>query len=66
MSVAAPAPMKCSCRLLNKDNGGFTTWYSVQNASTDEATVNVSYSDGTSAGRADDSARRRRGLLPER
>ncbi len=35
--------------LLNKDNSGFTTWFSVQNASTDEATVNVTYSDGTSA-----------------
>lgn len=36
--------------LLNKNNSGFTTWYSVQNASTDPATVNVTYSDGTSAG----------------
>ncbi|MCB0045474.1 MAG: hypothetical protein KDD92_08595 [Caldilineaceae bacterium] len=36
--------------LLNKNNSGFTTWYSVQNASTDPATVNVEYSDGTSAG----------------
>lgn len=36
--------------LLNKDNAGiFTTWYSVQNASTDPANVNVAYSDSTSA-----------------
>ena len=36
--------------LLNKDNGGFTTWYSIQNAGLDAATVNVAYSDGTAAG----------------
>jgi len=36
--------------LLNQKNGGFTTWYSVQNAGTADATVNVSYSDGTTAG----------------
>ncbi len=36
--------------LLNKDNAGiFTTWFSVQNASTDPASVNVAYSDSTSA-----------------
>ena len=35
--------------LLNKDNFGFTTWYSVQNASTDAANVTVNYSDGTNA-----------------
>ncbi len=36
--------------ILNKDNGGFSTWYSVQNAGSDPATVNIAYSDGTSAG----------------
>ncbi len=34
--------------VLNKGNGGFTTTFSVQNTASDEATVNVSYSDGTS------------------
>jgi len=33
--------------LLNKGNSGFNTWYSVQNAGTADATVNVAYSDGT-------------------
>jgi hypothetical protein len=36
--------------LLNKNNSGFTTWYSIQNAGNSDATVNVSYSDGTTAG----------------
>ena len=36
--------------LLNKDNSGYTTWYSVQNAGSAAATVNVAYSDGTNAG----------------
>ena len=42
--------------ILNKNNGatpsdpGFSTWYSVQNAGSDTATVNVAYSDGTAAG----------------
>jgi hypothetical protein len=35
--------------LLNKNNSGFTTWYSVQNAGTGDANVNVAYSDGTTA-----------------
>ncbi len=33
--------------LLVKDNAGFTTWYSVQNAGTGDASVSVAYSDGT-------------------
>lgn len=36
--------------LLNKNNGGFYTWYSIQNAGTQNATVNVAYSDGVTAG----------------
>jgi hypothetical protein len=36
--------------LLNKDNGGYYTWYSIQNAGSAAATVNVAYSDGTAAG----------------
>lgn len=36
--------------LINKDNSGFTTWYSIQNAGGATATVNVAYSDGTTAG----------------
>lgn len=36
--------------LLNKDNGGFYTWYSIQNAGTQNATVNVAYSNGLTAG----------------
>jgi len=36
--------------LLNKNNGGFTTWYSIQNAGTQNATVNVAYSNGVTAG----------------
>ena len=36
--------------LLNKNNSGFTTWYSIQNAGSANATVNVAYSDGTTAG----------------
>lgn len=34
--------------LLMKDNGGFTTWYAVQNTGTGTANVSVNYSDGTS------------------
>lgn len=34
--------------LLNKGNSGFNTWFSVQNAGTAQAVVNVAYSDGTS------------------
>lgn len=33
--------------LLMKENGGFTTWFSVQNAGSAAATVQVAYSDGT-------------------
>lgn len=36
--------------LLNKNNSGFTTWYSVQNAGTVKANVSVAYSDGTNVG----------------
>lgn len=36
--------------LLNKNNAGFTTWYSIQNAGNADATVNIAYSDGTSSG----------------
>jgi hypothetical protein len=36
--------------LLNKDNSGFTTWYSIQNAGSQNATVNVAYSNGVTAG----------------
>lgn len=36
--------------LLMKGNSGITTWYSLQNAGSTDATVNVSYSDGTTAG----------------
>lgn len=32
--------------LLNAGNSGFDTWFSVQNAGTADATVNVAYSDG--------------------
>lgn len=35
--------------LLNKANSGFNTWFSVQNAGTADATVNVAYSDGVTA-----------------
>lgn len=36
--------------LLNKDNAGYDTWFSIQNASsTTAATVNVAYSDGENA-----------------
>jgi hypothetical protein len=35
-----------SLPLLNKDNSGYTTWYSVQNLGEEEATVNIRYSDG--------------------
>jgi len=38
-----------SLPLLTNALGGFTTWYSVQNAGSSPATVNVSYSDGLSA-----------------
>ncbi len=33
--------------LLNKENSGYTTWYTVQNLGLEEATVEVTYSDGT-------------------
>jgi hypothetical protein len=37
--------------LLMKNNGGYGTWFNVQNTSTTaDATVNVAYSDGTTAG----------------
>lgn len=35
--------------LLFKNNGGYDTWFSVQNAGTADTTVNISYSDGKSA-----------------
>lgn len=35
--------------LLNKNNSGFNTWFSVQNAGTAAANVTVKYSDGTEA-----------------
>jgi len=35
--------------LLFKDNSGYYTWFSVQNAGTGDANVNVAYSDGVSA-----------------
>jgi len=39
--------------LLNKGNAGYDTWFSVQNASsTTAATVDIAYSDGTSAAQA--------------
>lgn len=38
-----------SLPLLMKGNSGLNTWFSVQNAGTADATVNVAYSDGTSA-----------------
>lgn len=34
--------------LLHKNNGGFYTWFSVQNAGSSAANVTVNYSDGTS------------------
>ncbi len=34
--------------LLNKNNGGFFTWFSVQNAGSSAASVSVTYSDSTS------------------
>lgn len=39
-----------SLPLLFKDNSGFYTQFSVQNAGSSDATVNVAYSDGTSVG----------------
>lgn len=36
--------------LLMKNNSGFNTWFNVQNVGTADATVNVTYSDGTSEG----------------
>jgi hypothetical protein len=36
--------------LLMKDNSGYNTWFNVQNTGGSAATVNVAYSDGTSAG----------------
>ena len=36
--------------LLMKNNSGFNTWFNVQNVGTADATVNVNYSDGTTAG----------------
>lgn len=38
--------------LLHKGNYGFDSWYSVQNAGSTDATVNVVYSDGATAGPA--------------
>ncbi|MEZ4728666.1 MAG: hypothetical protein R3E79_16150 [Caldilineaceae bacterium] len=35
--------------LLNKNNSGFNTWFSVQNTGSTDATVNVAYSDGSTA-----------------
>jgi hypothetical protein len=35
--------------LLNKNNSGFDTWFSVQNAGSSPAQVSISYSDGESA-----------------
>lgn len=40
---------KVSLPLLMKLNSGITTWYSLQNAGSADATVNVTYSDGTSS-----------------
>jgi hypothetical protein len=39
-----------SLPLLMKNNSGYSTWYNVQNAGSADATVNVAYSDGTTAG----------------
>jgi len=36
--------------LLNKGNGGFNTWFSVQNAGSGDASVTINYSDNTSVG----------------
>jgi hypothetical protein len=36
--------------LLMQDNAGYNTWFNVQNTGGSDATVNVAYSDGTSAG----------------
>jgi hypothetical protein len=36
--------------LLMQDNSGFNTWFNVQNTGSAAATVNVAYSDGTTAG----------------
>jgi len=36
--------------LLMKGNSGFNTWYNLQNTSSSDATVNVTYTDGTSVG----------------
>lgn len=36
--------------LLMKNNSGFSTWFNVQNTGSSDATVNVAYSDGSSAG----------------
>jgi hypothetical protein len=33
-----------------KGNSGFNTWFNVQNTGSSNASVSVSYSDGTSAG----------------
>lgn len=35
--------------LLQKDNSGYTSWYSIQNAGTADATVQIAYSDNTTA-----------------
>jgi hypothetical protein len=32
--------------LLNKENSGFTTWFSIQNAGSQDANITVNYSDG--------------------
>jgi hypothetical protein len=39
-----------SLPLLMKANGGYNTWFNVQNTGSIDATVNVAYSDGTAAG----------------
>jgi len=39
-----------SIPLLMKANSGYNTWFNVQNTGSTDATVNVAYSDGTTAG----------------
>ena len=39
-----------SLPLLMKGNSGYDTWFNVQNTGSTDATVNVAYSDGTTAG----------------
>lgn len=36
--------------ILFSNNGGFYTWYSIQNAGSGDATVSIAYSDGVNAG----------------